>query len=257
MRYFIFILVGTLLMPLTSLAAVEPSLTMSSATSSVAVGQLITVTVTINANDRTVAAVTLDVRYPADKLEGVSIDKGAYFSSGLGTATIDNVGGLMKFSAGSNPAKTGSGTAFTLVFRGKATGSAPLTFGAPTAIAITENLTATVLGATTPITLTVVAAGAATPTPSSTNSPQATPTPTLYYTPTPTPYYSYTPTPSSIIGGVGQVQTGPGETAILALIIGSIVALLYVGYAGSDTFRRNEAKSYSDEAHKNPPDFRS
>ena len=57
--------------------------------------------------------------------------------------------------------------------------------------------------------------------------------------------------------GVAQVRTGPGETTILALIVGSIVALLYVGYAGSDAFRRNEAKSYSDEAHKNPPDFRS
>lgn len=244
MRYPISILVFTLLMPLTALAAVEPSLTMQSATQSVAVGQLITVTVNINANDRTVSAATLEVRYPADKLEGVSIDKGSFFSSGLGTATIDNVGGRMNFSAGSNPARTGTGTAFTLVFRGKVVGSAPLTFGTASAIAITENTSATVLGATSPITLTVTAGTG------------ASPTPTPYYTPTPTPYYSYTPTPSSI-GGVGQVQTGPGETTILALIMGSIVALLYVGYAGSDAFRRNEAKSYSDEAHKNPPDFRS
>lgn len=245
MRYFTFILAFTLLMPLTVLAVVEPSLTMQSAGQSVAVGQLITVTVAINANDRTVSAATLEVRYPADKLEGVSIDKGSFFSSGLGTATIDNVIGRMNFSAGSNPARTGTGTAFTLVFRGKAIGSAPLTFGAATAVAITENTNNTVLGATNPITLSVVTAAG------------ATPTPTLQYTTTPTPYYSYTPTPSSIIGGVGQVQTGPGETTILALIVGSIVALLYVGYAGSDAFRRGEAKSYSDEAHKNPPDFRS
>jgi len=244
MRYIAPILALTLLMPLTALAAVEPSLTMSGVTQSVTVGQLITVTVDINANDRTVSAATLEVRYPADKLEGVSIDKGSFFSSGLGTATIDNVAGRMNFSAGSNPARTGTGTAFTLVFRGKATGSAPLTFGTATAIAITENTNATVLGATNPITLTVLTAGA------------VTPTPTVYYTPIPTPYYSYTPTPSGI-GGVAQVQTGPGETTILALIMGSIVALLYVGYAGSNAFRRNEAKSYSDEAHKNPPDFRS
>ncbi|MEK7638341.1 MAG: hypothetical protein AAB375_02880 [Patescibacteria group bacterium] len=238
MRYPISILAFTLLMPLTALAAVEPSLTMQSAMQSVTVGQLITVTVDINANDRTVSAATLEVRYPADKLEGVSIDKGSFFSSGLGTATIDNVVGRMNFSAGSNPARAGTGMAFTLVFRGKAAGSAPLTFGVPTAIAITENTNATVLGATSPVTLSVVTAGAATL--------------------TPTPYYSYTPTPSpTSIGGVAQVQTGPGETTILALIVGSIVALLYVGYAGSDAFRRNEAKSYSDEAHKNPPDFRS
>lgn len=239
MRRLILIFSLTFLMPLVAFAAVEPSLTMNSATQSVAVGQLITVTVDINANDRTVSAATLEVRYPANMLEGISIDKGTFFSSGLGTATIDNTGGRMNFSAGANPARTGTGTAFTLVFRGKAVGSAPLTFGTATAIAITENTDATVLGATNPITLIVTAGTGASP----------TPTPTLYYTPT--------PTPSSVIGGVGQVQTGPGETTILALIMGSIVALLYVGYAGSDAFRHNEAKSYSDEAHKNPPDFRS
>ncbi len=238
MRHLISIFSLTFLIPLAAFAAVEPSLTMNSATQSVAVGQIITVTVNINANDRTVSAATLEVRYPADKLEGVSIDKGSFFSSGLGTATIDNVVGRMNFSAGSNPARAGTGMAFTQVFRGKAAGSAPLTFGAPTAIAITENTNATVLGATSPITLTVIAGTGASP----------TPTPSQYYTPTPIP---------TGIGGVGQVETGPGETTILALIIGSIVALLYVGYAGSDAFRRNEAKSYSAEARKSPPDFRS
>ncbi len=243
MRYIIPVLALTLLMPPMALAAVEPSLTMNGTTLSVVTGQTILVTVDINANDRTVSAATLEVLYPADKLEGVSIDKGGFFSYGLGTATIDNVGGRMKFSAGSNPARTGSGTAFILVFRGKATGSALLSYGAATAIAITENIDATVLGATSPITLTVLAAG--------------TPTPTGYYTPTPTGGYTYTPQPSSV-GGVGQVETGPGDTTILALIVGSIAALLYVGYTGSDAFRRNEAKSYSKKARKkSPPDFRS
>ena len=235
MRYIIPVLALTLLMPPTALAAVEPSLTMNGTTLSVVTGQTIIVTVDINANDRTVSAATLEVLYPTDKLEGVSIDKGGFFSYGLGTATIDNVGGRMNFSAESNPARTGSGTAFTLVFRGKATGSAPLSYGAVTAIAITENIDATVLGATSPITLTVLAVG----------------------TPTPTGNYTYTPQPTPM-GGVGQVQTGPGDTTILALIVGSIAALLYVGYTGSDAFRRNEAKSYSKKARKKaPPDFRS
>ena len=76
---------------------------MQSAMQSVTVGQLITVTVDINANDRTVSAATLEVRYPADKLEGVSIDKGSFSAADWRTATIDNVVGRMNFSAGSIP----------------------------------------------------------------------------------------------------------------------------------------------------------
>jgi hypothetical protein len=187
------------------------------------------------------------VRYPADKLEGVSIDKGNFFSSGLGAATIDNAAGRMMFSAGTNPAKTGTGAAFTLVFRGKAVGSAPLTFGSSTGVAVTENISSVVLGVATPVSLSVVAG-------SGIVSPTLTPTPTAYYTPAPTVYY--TPIPTSVTS-VAQVKTGPGETTILALIVGSIVSLLYVGYTGSDAFRRREATSYADDARKNPTDFRS
>ena len=65
-----------------------------------------------------------------------------------------------------------------------------------------------------------------------------------------------TPMPTGITG-VARVQTGPGETTILALIVGVIAALLYVGYTETNAFRRKEAKSYSEEARNNPPDFRS
>ena len=244
MRYVILILAGALLMPLTALAAVEPSLTMQSASLSVVAGQTITVTVNINANDRTVSSATLDLRYPADKLEGVSIDKGSFFAFGLGATTIDNVGGRMNYSAGINPARTGSGTAFTLVFRGKATGSAPLSFGAATAVAVTENTNNTVLGVTNPITLSVLMGQTATATP--------IPTATNVYAPI------YTPTPSTVghVGRVSRVSTGPFETAVFALVVSAIATLVYVGYTNTDAFRKREIKSIAKEEEKEPFNFK-
>jgi len=41
---------------------------------------------------------------------------------------------------------------------------------------------------------------------------------------------------------VTQVPTGPGESALLALIVSAVITLLYVGYTSTDTFRRREAE---------------
>lgn len=40
---------------------------------------------------------------------------------------------------------------------------------------------------------------------------------------------------------VTQVPTGPGESALLALIVSAVITLLYVGYTSTETFRRREA----------------
>ncbi len=73
-------------------------------------------------------------------------------------------------------------------------------------------------------------------------------------TPTPTPIR--TPTPSPRILDVTRVATGPGETTILALVLSSLVTLLYVGYTKSNTFRRNEIKEIAADELQHPSDFK-
>ena len=41
---------------------------------------------------------------------------------------------------------------------------------------------------------------------------------------------------------VPPIKTGPGESALLALVISAIITLLYIGYTSTETFRRREAK---------------
>lgn len=56
-------------------------------------------------------------------------------------------------------------------------------------------------------------------------------------------------------GSAGQVQTGPGEATLLALIISALVSLLYVTYTHSPLGLRREAEDISKD--QGPMDFRS
>ncbi len=60
------------------------------------------------------------------------------------------------------------------------------------------------------------------------------------------------------VGTITQVPTGPTESAVLALIVSSIVTLLYVGYASTEQFRLREAQSAVRQARKDgtAPDFK-
>jgi uncharacterized repeat protein (TIGR01451 family) len=51
------------------------------------------------------------------------------------------------------------------------------------------------------------------------------------------------PTPA-----VPPIETGPGESALLALIISAIITLLYVGYTSTDVFRRREVEGLAQKA---------
>jgi hypothetical protein len=51
------------------------------------------------------------------------------------------------------------------------------------------------------------------------------------------------------------VQTGPGDVTLLALIISSLVSLLYISYTHSARGRRREAEDISRD--QGPMDFRS
>jgi len=59
-------------------------------------------------------------------------------------------------------------------------------------------------------------------------------------------------------GGVviPPVETGPGETTVLALIISAIITLLYVGYTSTDTYRRHEAGAIAKDSRGGTPDFK-
>lgn len=54
---------------------------------------------------------------------------------------------------------------------------------------------------------------------------------------------------------VPPVDTGPGESTVLALIISGIITLLYVGYTGTDTYRRHEAGELVKESKDEPFNF--
>jgi uncharacterized repeat protein (TIGR01451 family) len=58
-------------------------------------------------------------------------------------------------------------------------------------------------------------------------------------------------------GGVviPPVNTGPGETTVLALIISAIITLLYVGYTSTESYRRQEAGAIAKESHGEVSDF--
>lgn len=68
-----------------------------------------------------------------------------------------------------------------------------------------------------------------------------------------------TESPSSMIGEAGSVETGPGEVAVISLILASIAAVAYVGYTSTDWFRRREAGDIVDqtEGEKDRGDFKS
>jgi hypothetical protein len=94
------------------------------------------------------------------------------------------------------------------------------------------------------------------------------PTPTLIASvPTPTPSFVGstpgvtiiagvpTPVPGGTAGGVGTVQTGPGEATLLAFIVSAVISLAYVSYTYSPSGRRNEAEEVAKD--QGPMDFRS
>ena len=56
------------------------------------------------------------------------------------------------------------------------------------------------------------------------------------------------------IQAAGTVQTGPGDAALVALMVSAIATLLYVSYTSSSTFRRHELERIGQE--RDPLDFK-
>lgn len=59
---------------------------------------------------------------------------------------------------------------------------------------------------------------------------------------------------TSPVGDAAQVETGPGQATVLALVISAIATLLYIGYTSTSMFRRREAAGYA--RGSGHPDFR-
>ncbi|HXV26946.1 MAG TPA: hypothetical protein VD862_02915 [Candidatus Paceibacterota bacterium] len=92
-----------------------------------------------------------------------------------------------------------------------------------------------------------------TPFPSIPASPTATPRPTVAVTATPRPtqtpgFVSVTPPPGGGVGTAGQTPTGPGGATLVAFVLASLTALLYVSYTHTDRSRRREVRRFEHDS---------
>jgi uncharacterized repeat protein (TIGR01451 family) len=51
------------------------------------------------------------------------------------------------------------------------------------------------------------------------------------------------------VAPVTEVETGPGDSALLALAVSAIITLLYVGYTGTEVYRRREVQAIAKDSH--------
>ena len=64
------------------------------------------------------------------------------------------------------------------------------------------------------------------------------------------------PAPRSVVAGVAaRVQTGPGESTILAILLAIIGVFGYVGYMATDRYRKGEIEDISDASHHDSGNF--
>jgi len=212
------------LQPTAALAlAGGPALSLQLSPSTVGVNGQFTATVQLNTNSYQVSAVELHLTFPAAQLQALSVTKGSFLSSVLTAGTVGSGTASITLGSGTTPV-SGSGPIAIITFKALAGGSPSIGFAGTTAIAATGN-TANVVGTMTPVTVTI----------SGTQSPTSSP-----------------------VGSVGQasrVSTGPMESTLVALLVGTIITLLYVGYAGSDSFRRREVEDIAKQERDRPTDL--
>jgi len=219
--------------PTVALALVGgPTLTAQSSVASVAVNGQFTVTVQMDTKTYEVTAAELHLTFPSDKLQALSITAGSFLPNSLVAGSVGAGTAAITVGSGTDP-KQGTGPVAVITFKALAAGAAQVDTMTP--------VTVTGTGAQASTSPTVASSPAQT-----TNSPAAAPSASR------TP----TPSPSGLVQGVSQVSTGPLEVTLLSIILGCVATLLYVGYMGSDAFRRNEAESIASQDKGHSPDFR-
>jgi len=167
---------------------------------------------------------------------GVQVEPGAFLGAGTAvTNTVNQSAGQIHFvytRESTTVGASGSGTLFTVTFRGLVAGVSPLTFAsvgladlaANPIVATTQNGLVTVTESGTPSptatpTATTTVAPVPTLTPTATSTPTPTPTPTGAITPAPTPTITPTSTPlppdsCATVLGYHVVQSGETVYAI-------------------------------------------
>jgi hypothetical protein len=226
-----------LLQPISAFAlAGGPTLVAMPSTTSTSVGNQFIVTVQMDTKAYQVTGAELHLTFPADRLQALSVQPGTLLPNVLTPSAIGNGTASITVGSGTTPAQ-GVGSVMVVTFQALTSGSATIAFDPSTQVAAVGQ-SSNVVDTMTPAVVTVQAvAGSTTPTP--TQLPTKIPTPT-----------------SSVVGGVGAVSTGPGESAVLALIASLITVLLYIGYAGTDRFRKGEIQRITQENQQTPPDFK-
>lgn len=264
MKHFAAIATAVLMsaLPTAALALVGgPTLTAQTSASTVQVGQEFTVTVMMDTKSYNVTAAELHVSFPSGLVKATWVEEGSFLPTVLLNGSYGTSDASITVGSGVTP-KNGTGPVMQVTFTALSAGTANIVVDEGTQVSASGEA-GDVVGTRTPVTVTISGAQAtasaqASSSPAAVNSPAAASS-----TPAASPTgvvagasRTPTPRPSSAAQTVSRVSTGPIETTLIAIILGSIGTLLYVGYMGSDAFRRGEARSIAAQERKHESDFR-
>lgn len=253
-----------------------PTLSAQASQATVTTGSEFTATILIDTKTYSVTAAELNISFPSDKLQAVSITAGQFLptvlvpgSTGSGVAQITVASGTT--------AKQGTGTLATITFRALSSGVAQVGFSNSTLVAATGQ-TGNVVDTMTPATITISGGAVASSTPMNTVAPSAAPgvACTAQYDPVcgvngvtysnrcvAEQQYGIAvartgacTSQASQVSQASAVSTGPGESTALAIALSALIALLYAGYSTTATYRRHEAQEVVDHERKEPLDFK-
>lgn len=254
-----------------------PTLSAQTSQATVTTGSEFTATILIDTKTYSVTAAELNISFPSDKLQAISITAGQFLptvlvpgSTGSGVAQITVASGTT--------AKQGTGTLATITFRALSSGVAQIGFSNSTLVAATGQA-GNVVDTMTPATVTLSGGTVvASSTPVSAAMPSATPgvVCTAQYDPVcgvngvtysnrcvAEQQYGIAvartgacASQPSQVSQASAVSTGPGESTALAIALSALVALLYAGYSTTTAYRRHEAQEVVDQERKEPLDFK-
>lgn len=191
-----------------------PTLALSPATKSAAIGETFSLGITMNTDTDTVSAVELHLSYDPTAIQVLSFTPGTQLPVVLSPET--HTGGAINVTLGAQPSSPfkGAGIVGTWTIKILAAKQSSLSFAGSTQVAaIGKNTNALVSSTGSTITGTSTVGGTPTPT----GAPTATPTPTRTPTPTParaagTPTPTPTPARSTTFGNISQPTPTPPKS---------------------------------------------
>jgi hypothetical protein len=243
------IITCTLVFPVGVLAvAGGPAFTMTASSTSVTTGQDFTVGLVMDAKTYEVTASDITVTFPASGLQALSIEPGGFLTTVLDAGSVSAGGATIILGSGPGGGVTGTGTVATITFRALQAGTFPVVYdGATQSSAAGESgdVTDTMTGVTVTVTGDAVSPE---PTEAPSGNGGAGSSGTGGTGSIVTPQVTPMPSPASVTQQASQVETGPGDYAVIAVLISGIVVLMYAGYMSTDHFRRHDAKEVADQS---------